>query len=103
MVAPSHRRDLHCRCDWLAGLFPWHAGDWGGVVSETCTIVVTVTEDYDRCYGHDLEVVVKNAWTAMVPFYTARHGVRHGAISLNEGVVKIEWSYSADDEVEGEQ
>jgi hypothetical protein len=73
-------------------------------VSETCTITVTITEDYDRCYGYDLENVVKNAWGSMVPFYTARHGVRRGSISLNEGVVTIEWSYANDDdEQESEQ
>lgn len=70
-------------------------------MSEVCTITITTTDHYDRDFGFDMEDCVKNAWVRMVPWFTNRHGIRQGSMSLNDGAVQIEWRYEYPQEEEG--
>lgn len=62
--------------------------------AEICTIRVIVREDHDRELGFSAEDVVKNAWMQMIPWFTNRRGISQGSISLESGLIVIEWAYS---------
>lgn len=67
------------------------------MLKEKCTIEIQISDDYDRELGFELEDVVKNAWGHMVPWFTRRHGITNGVISLEDGAVTIKWLYEEDD------
>lgn len=67
-------------------------------MSEFCLIRVEMDESIAPHFSPDLEDVVKRVWGHMTPWFTYRHGVRNGEISLNDGSVKISWNYAPDDE-----
>lgn len=68
------------------------------MTKEVCTIKIKVSDDYDREFGPELEDVVKNAWGYLTPWFTRRHGLRNGMISLERGAVTIEWTYAPEGE-----
>lgn len=60
---------------------------------EICTITVCLSHDYNRELGFELEDAVKESWSRMVPWFTRRHGIKSGAIDLENGAVRITWRY----------
>jgi len=60
---------------------------------EVCIIRVEMDEDIRPYFAPELEDTVKQAWGYLTPWFTRRHGVRNGEISLNDGAVKFTWEY----------
>lgn len=56
---------------------------------EVCTITITCEDKNDSYREED---VVKTYWPYMLPFFTRRHGVESGKMSLGSGV-EISWRY----------
>lgn len=61
-------------------------------MSERCVITIDVEARSDNYREEDW---VKNIWSYMIPFFTKRHGVRKGEISLEDGSVRITWEYAS--------
>ena len=65
-------------------------------MTERCTIIITVDETLGAPSFRE-EDIVKQAWQYMVPFFTKRHGVSAGKITLNDNI-HIEWKYDTLDD-----
>jgi hypothetical protein len=68
---------------------------------ETCTIVIRMEENFDCDSRFDPETIVKHAWARMVPWFTERHGIRSGELSVGDGEtgghrITIEWKYETE-------
>jgi hypothetical protein len=57
---------------------------------EVCTITVTIRDKLDHFQEED---IVKNIWPYMTPWFTRRHGVSNGKITLSDGAVEVGWKY----------
>jgi len=61
---------------------------------EVCIIRVEMDEAIRPHFAPELEDTVKQAWGYLTPWFTARHGVRSGEITLNGGAVRFSWEYT---------
>ena|SRR6185312_2484345 len=57
---------------------------------EKCTITVTIRDKSDHYHEEDW---VKQIWPYLLPWFTKRHGVEKGRISLEDDAVVVEWRY----------
>ena len=62
-------------------------------MAETCTIVVTMRDQLDNYREED---IVKNLWGYLYPWFTRRHGVENGKVTLGDGAVEVTWAYRTD-------
>lgn len=60
-------------------------------MAERCTITVTIEEPRSDISFSE-EDTVKQIWPYMLPWFTKRHGVTSGKITLNDNV-HVEWQY----------
>lgn len=65
---------------------------------ETCTVTIRMEQNYDCESRFDPENIVKDSWQRMVPWFTERHGIRAGTLTVGDGDtgghrVSIEWKY----------
>jgi hypothetical protein len=68
---------------------------------ETCTVIIRMEENFDSNARFDPETIVKDAWGRMVPWFTERHGIRAGTLTVGDGEdaghqVSIQWKYETE-------
>lgn len=62
-------------------------------MTEKCTITITIDEPRSDISFSE-EDAVKQIWPYMLPWFTRRHGVQSGKITLNNNV-SVDWQYES--------
>ncbi len=68
-----------------------------------CDIRIVIRDDVESPWNFDAENTVKQVWMNMIPWFTNRHGVRSGRVTMNDGHGSLEWRYANFDEDDFEE